>query len=204
MLSRKFVYYLYGLPNIVGCSLGLIGLGLYFFGIIDNYWLLIVLGLYGAGVIGTPSPQIATIEFKQDWDEGQVISALEKLMLELKGNVNNEIYTLVAAIHDKVVSLLPKLADQSIPTEASFNIRKIATDYLPETIFNYLKLPRIYSSMHQSKSGDSPKNVLIQQLTLLDNELEKLTIDLHQEEYNTMLSHGKFLQSKFGEAQLFE
>lgn len=47
--SQRPVLFFYGTNNIAGCLLALGGLVLYFGGVIEAYWWLIVAGLYGRG-----------------------------------------------------------------------------------------------------------------------------------------------------------
>lgn len=53
-MKRRLLLFLYSTPHIVGSVLGLLGLGLFFAGIIKSYWYFIVAGLYVIGVLATP------------------------------------------------------------------------------------------------------------------------------------------------------
>jgi len=44
--KQRILLFLYSTPNIVGSLLGILGLALFFFGVIGRFWLLIVVGLY--------------------------------------------------------------------------------------------------------------------------------------------------------------
>ena len=46
---QRLLRYLYSNKNLVGSAGGLVGLGLFFTGVVGELWPLVVAGLYGAG-----------------------------------------------------------------------------------------------------------------------------------------------------------
>src|SRR5258708_29930046 len=58
-IGERLRLFLYGRGNMVGSLLALGGLGLFFGGVIHSYWLAIVAGLYGVGVLGWPRNYLA-------------------------------------------------------------------------------------------------------------------------------------------------
>jgi len=53
-MPRAFWIWFYSTGNLLGSALALIGLGLYFTGLIDRWWWLIVPGLYLSGLLLAP------------------------------------------------------------------------------------------------------------------------------------------------------
>ena len=67
-------------PNIVGSILGIVGLLLFFTGLIQDFWLLIVAGLYLIGVLGTPNDPTFDLSFRNQVIVDEIRTALEKLV----------------------------------------------------------------------------------------------------------------------------
>jgi len=89
--GRCLLLFLYGAPNIVGCVLGLMGLGLYFAGIIHDYWLLIVVGLYAGGWLATPRPADQELRLSHELDAEALRASLDELLASIRHRVPADI-----------------------------------------------------------------------------------------------------------------
>ena len=63
--GTRLLLFLYSTPNIVGSALGVVGLGLFFGGVIDDWWLAIVAGLYAVGWLATPRDRELEIALRE-------------------------------------------------------------------------------------------------------------------------------------------
>ena len=84
-MGDRLIRWFYGIPNMVGIVLALVGLGLYIGGAISGFLVpLIVIGLYLLGAIVTPKPKgiggLKTLD--GDVDPGQIKSALNRIVAE--------------------------------------------------------------------------------------------------------------------------
>ncbi|PVV15668.1 MAG: hypothetical protein B6D72_01935, partial [gamma proteobacterium symbiont of Ctena orbiculata] len=77
-MPKSWLFYLYSTGNILGSALGLVGLVLFFFGIINDYWTLIVLGLYVVGY--RLAPKHANIHLDTKLAKEDELKAAEKLV----------------------------------------------------------------------------------------------------------------------------
>ncbi len=84
---QKFLLYLYGTPNIIGCLLGILGLALFFTGIINQFWFLIVIGLYAIGVLATPRSPSYELSMKNQLTADDIREELDDLIREIMGKV---------------------------------------------------------------------------------------------------------------------
>lgn len=80
-----------------------------------------------------------------------------------------------------------------------FEVRKIAFDYLPDTVNQYLQLPPALARSQQLSSGKTAEESLNDQLNLLDRALHDLAKSLFEKDAQGLLVHGRFLKEKFAE-----
>ena len=61
----------------------------------------------------------------------------------------------------------------------------------------YLKLPTAYARFHSIRNGKTPKDLLLEQLEILDAEMLNVVVDLHKNDTQALITHGRFLKDKF-------
>lgn len=203
-MSRQVLLYLYGWPNMVGSTLGLLGLLLYFSGLIKSYWLPIVVGLYAIGVIATPRRRDDHLKLSQEMDVEAIRRSLDELVAKIRKRVAPEILGKVESITQSIVAILPQIASASRADEAAFNVRQTALAYLPETLEGYLRLPPAFARLHPIRDGKTPKQILFEQLDLMDLRMKEIVSDFHRNDAERLLAHGRFLESKFRQTSLFD
>ena len=77
------------------------------------------------------------------------------------------------------------------------DIQRIAFDYLPDTLKEYLKLPESLARSASIRQGGTAEMHLLEQLTLLDQTLHDFSRSLFVEDAKGLLIHGRFLREKF-------
>jgi hypothetical protein len=195
--QQRFLLYLYSNGNILGSILGLVGLGLYFTGIIHDFWLLIVIGLYGIGVLAAPRNETQELRLRHQLDSEELRGELEELVHAIRRRVPKEVYERVVSIKNTIVEILPFLQRLDESNYNLYTIRQTALEYLPETLENYLKLPRAYASMHVIKEGKTAQKLLVEQLDLLDEEMKSIAQEFYRNNTEELVAHGRFLEEKF-------
>lgn len=80
-----------------------------------------------------------------------------------------------------------------------FEVRKIAFEYLPDTLNQYLQLPPSMAQTQRLNSGKTAEESLNEQLNLLDGALHDLAKSLFEKDAGGLLVHGRFLKEKFAE-----
>jgi hypothetical protein len=202
-LKPRLLLYLYGAPHIVGSSLALLGLGLYFAGVINSFWYLIVAGLYVAGVFLVPAGREHSLKLHREAKVSEIRKTLEHLLLSLRGKVVNAVYERVQSIVVSIQQVLPRLEQADASDHDAYTIREMALTYLPETLENYLKLPRAYARFHPVRDGKTSKELLLEQLAVLDAEMQQVVEDVNRDKVNTLQAHGRFLRNRFGHSDRF-
>jgi len=189
--------FLYSTPNIIGSALGIVGLLLFFLGIIHNFWFLIVVGLYGIGVLATPHSPTYELSLKNQLTVDDIRQELNDLVRKIQGKVPKEIMDLVLSIKTSIFEVLPQIVDLSSGDQNIYLIKQTSLDYLPATLQNYMNLPPAYASLHPVQDGKTPKQLLIEQITLLDDKMKEVVQAINNNDTQKLLVQGQFLKDKF-------
>jgi len=199
--TSRFWLFLYSSPNIAGTVLALGGLALYFFGIIKSYWPLIVSGLYLGGYLGWPRSEHLHLQLSNDLQEAQIGKELEELERKIKRRLPEELRDKVHSITQQIGELLPRVDDDP---QHRHVLVQTATNYLPRMLEHYLNLPATFARFHPMKNGKTARQLLLEQLTLLDEQLRHIALDLHQGDAEALLTHSRFLKEKFADDQTWK
>ena len=143
-MKQKILLYLYGTPNIVGSVLGLIGLVLFLLGVIKDFWILIVIGLYAIGAVGTPRNPTIQLSMSQALDTKSIIEFLNKLVGSVEKKLSLPVYTKLSDLRDILVQIIPKLKEMEGTSHQLHAVQQTVTDYIPGLLESYLKLPPAY------------------------------------------------------------
>jgi hypothetical protein len=200
-LSRRtrFLLFLYGSRNIAGCALALAGLGLYFVGIIDRFWLLIVAGLYGIGYLAAPGSRSLDLSLGQALDTDAIDEALDRLLRHSKKALEADVFVLVTSIVESIRAMLPRLAHGAgVGDRTLFDVRQTALDYLPATLERYSGLPNGFRRLHTLADGRTAHDLLKEQLVLLDSKMKEVVTSVHEGDTDALAANGRFLQERFG------
>ena len=196
----RVLLYLYSRKNIVACLLALLGIALFFLGVIGPVWPAVVVGMYLVGALATPSgrtPNLLGGEAPSD-----IRAALDHQVSAVKGKVPDDVYRKVVAIQQTILSILPKIDRLGPGSQDAFIVQKTATDYLPSTLQAYLNLPRTYATLHRMADGRTASQVLLDQLTILDSKLEEVADAVNKNDTDALLANGRFLEDRFGGSAL--
>jgi hypothetical protein len=197
MNRQQRLLFLYSTPNIVGSALGILGLLLFFVGLIHNYWFFIVVGLYAIGILATPRNPTYDLHLRNQLSAEEVQAELENLLRSIQNKVPKDILDKVSSIKTSIVSILPTIIDVNSGDYNIYVIRQTALEYLPEALQNYLNLPPAYANLHPVKNGKTARQLLADQLDLLDQKMKEVVDDLHRNDTQQLLIHGRFLEEKF-------
>jgi len=196
-LRQRFYLFLYGSGNILGSLFGLIGLGLFFAGLIKLYWLAIVGGLYLLGFLLAPANRRLDLKVGSQMGEEAILDALEGMMKTVRKKAPKEVLAILESIRQSFTDILPRLANNAGTPYEVHVIRQTALVYLPEMLETYLALPPAFARLHPVKDGKTATRILVEQLELLDTEMKKLSEDILRDDTEALLAHGAFLKEKF-------
>lgn len=193
--------YLASAKNIFGCLLALVGLVLYFVGVLAKLWPLVVVALYVIGVLVAPR-RPATELLRLGFDPSGVRSALNRVRKECRDRAPTEISVRVNGIAETIEGILPNVGKLSGASQELFILQRTATDYLPTAVESYLSLPRDYANSHPIEEGKTARQVLLEQLDLLSAQMNEVADAVARNDVDRLLAHGRFLEERFGSSQL--
>jgi hypothetical protein len=199
-MQQRVVKYLYSTKNIVGSLLAIVGLVLFFTGVVGALWPVIVIGLYLIGVLVTPGT--ATVDLRSGFDPDDVRHALDHEVHAVSGRVPADILAKVQNIQQIILGILPRTGALPPGSPELFVVERTATDYLPTSLESYLNLPRAYATLHPVQDGKTAKQVLLDQLSLLESKMTEVADDVHRNDTDRLLANGRFLEERFGRSAL--
>jgi hypothetical protein len=200
-MREKLTRWVYGAPNLVGCALVLVGVGLFMAGVISGPLVApIVGGLYLLGAVATPRPKGLKTEVHVPGavDPIELKTSLDDLVSESLDRLPDTLATKVAAIRQTILDILPKVNDSTIDRQDLFALEKTVTEYLPETLDNYLTLPRGYANNRVVANGKTAEQLLAGQLDLINQKMQAISEAVAKDDLSKLLAQGRFLEERFG------
>ncbi|TCN38826.1 hypothetical protein EV644_108221 [Kribbella orskensis] len=137
-----------------------------------------------------PIPRAPTNE-----DLLQALVRVEQLVAD--GAVPAVVASRVGRVVRTVRETIPRLGNLGGSAQA-YSVMATATDYLPEAIGGYLRLPRQWADSRPVDRGKTSLMILIDQLDLLGSTMDKVFDAVNRADAAALIAHGRFLQEKFG------
>lgn len=193
----RLLLFLYSARNLAGCCLALVGLGLFFLGIIRDWWLPITCGLYAAGWLAAPADDALEFRVRNEVTQANLTGSLDELLELAEGRLPREAMSRLEHIRSVIQDLAPRICSGAMATDHAVALTNAVTKDLPETIGNYLRLPQAFAAMHAIQGGKTCKALLLEQLGLLDRHLTKMADCVYRGDADALLVNGRFLREKF-------
>ncbi|MFZ4626282.1 MAG: hypothetical protein ACOYNF_18850 [Rhodoferax sp.] len=193
----RVLLFLYSTRNLVGSSLAIVGLALFFAGVISDWWFPIVLGLYAVGWLAAPGSHELALQVRNEATQANLVDSLEELISESKARLPAEASERLSRIHGVVTDLAPKLFSGDVSMVHVVTLVNAVTRDLPGTIRNYLRLPTAFANMHVVEQGKTSKQLLLEQLDILDAQLSKIATNIYKDDAEALVVNGWFLKEKF-------
>jgi hypothetical protein len=198
-VKQLALLYLYSTRNIVASCVALIGPALLFTGVIADFWLPLTIGLYAAGYFATPGPRVMDTDVAQSLSLEALIEQLDHVIKQAKPQLPSAMATQLDSIRASISEVLPRLSEGQSFDNNLFTVRETVVRYLPETLANYLALPAAYRTTHVLKDRKTARDLLREQLTVLDDQMHAVVANVASGDAEALLANGKFLEAKFRE-----
>jgi hypothetical protein len=198
--GQRLLRYLYSNKNLVGSAGGLAGLALYFTGLVGDLWPVVVGGLYGVGALATPPTR--TFDLHSGLDPGNLNRAMAEQERRLRGRVPDDVLAAVGRVHGQVREVLERRHALPPGSHDAFVVERTALDYLPTALESYLNLPRGYANRVPVSNGRTPRQILLDQLALLEAKLGEVIEAIAKGDTDRLLAHGRFLEDAFAPSEL--
>ena len=116
------------------------------------------------------------------------------------GSVPAAVQSRVKRVAETVRQTMPRLRNLGLGSADAYSVMATATDYLPEAIGGYTRLPRKWADSRPVENGKTSLMLLIDQLDLLGATMDKIFDAVVRVDADALIAHGRFLQEKFGHA----
>jgi hypothetical protein len=199
-LKLRLLLFLYSTANIAGCALALLGPALLFAGVIGPGWGFITAGLYGAGwAVGWAGRRAPEVErrIEDSLTVEQTLEHLDRLVQQVQPQLSADMQAHLASVRTSVAEVLPRLVGARSHDADLFTVRETVLRYLPETLANYVALPPAFRSTQALKDGKTARQLLGEQLALLDEKMLEIVANVSSADAQALLANGKFLEMKF-------
>src|SRR5262249_15058401 len=107
-------------------------------------------------------------------DPGNLRKTLDGIAKRVRGKVPADIQAKVDAIATTVDGVLPRAGQLAPGSQELFVLQRTVEDYLPTSLQAYLNLPRVYASVHPIENGKTARQVLSDQLDLLQQQMNEV------------------------------
>ena len=196
-VKMRVLLFLYSTRNLVGSALALGGLGMFFAGVIFDWWFPIVAGLYAVGWLAVPGDKDLELRVRREASQADLIESIDELIGEANGKLPHDAVDRLHKIKETVDVLAPKVFNGSIAMTSAISLTNAITRDLPETVQNYLRLPSAFATVHVLDGGKTCKQLLLEQLDLLSGQLVKIAESVYKDDADALVVNGRFLQEKF-------
>ena len=130
-----------------------------------------------------------------------LLAALDRVgQMVTAGAVPAVVASRVDRVSRTVRDTIPRLANLGAGSPQAYSVMATATDYLPEAIGGYLRLPREWADNRPVDRGKTSLMLLIDQLDLLGATMDKVYDAVNRADAAALIAHGRFLEEKFGHA----
>jgi len=196
-LKLRALLAFYSSANITGCLLALAGPALLFAGVIGYGWLPITAGLYAVGwLLGRRAPELER-QIEASLSIEETLARLDGVIAQARPYLTEEMSASLASVRTSVAEVLPRLVGGGVHDNDLYTVRETVLRYLPETLANYAALPPAFRASHALKDGKTARQLLADQLALLEGKLREVVANVAASDAQALLANGQFLEMKF-------
>jgi hypothetical protein len=193
----KLPLYLYTNKNIAGCICALVAVIAYLAGIVHDFWWEIAIGAYAVPALAIPGQRETGVSLSRQMSDAEVVDNLKHLADRCQKLLPPDTATDVVEICGMLETAIPAISGKNYPDQLAHDVRTTATEYLPQTIDAYLRMPPAYRNIKKVQDGKTATQVFGEQVTLLKSHLQAVVNDLATNDANALLANGRFLREKF-------
>ena len=158
--------------------------------------------MYATGYFVAARPRQKPLAPQQVSDAPALRSSLDEMLDAIHKRVAVDVYYLVRSIRDSVVFTLENSGAAAETDPDVHLVRRTATTYLPEALSTYLSLPRRYAETKRLEDGRTSHDVLMDQLSLMDEQTRRVATNLIRNNSQRLVTHGKFIDERYAPSTL--
>ncbi|MCX4456478.1 hypothetical protein OG585_28270 [Streptomyces sp. NBC_01340] len=196
--NKNPLRYLESRKNLTGSACGLVGLALTFAGVAGPYWPVVVAGLYGAGALIAPPERPPLPDFP---DPSAQLEELRGDFGRLREYLDGvELPPAAAGRLTELTELLTALLDPGWVAEVLAQdpegvhaLSRAVRQDIPEAVDTFVRT-RWWTRL--TPGTEPPERHLERQLTLLQEEADRLAVALREVEARRQESHTRYLEDR--------
>ncbi len=192
--------------NIVGSILAALALvGQVVFGL-GVFWPLVVVAAYAVGALLAPRERIdLRLGLGAGASADELAAQLKLLRRSMRGEarrLDDDANVILGRILDVLDDIVGRWGELAGAPDQSHVVEQMITDYLPTSIQTYVNLPRTFALSSRVEGRKSAHDELIDQLTLLEQESDRIRTAVYSKEVEKLGDQGRFLRDKFARSSL--
>jgi len=130
--------------------------------------------------------------------EEEISTALDMMDDKVASSaLSSAVVSRVSRITTRLRETLPRMTNTGLTSLEQYSLIATATSYLPQTVGSYVRLPRDWADTRPVDAGRSSLLVLIDQLDLLGETVDKIYDAVLAKDAEALVIHGRFLAEKF-------
>ena len=146
-----------------------------------------------------PEPVVDEVVLDRVPTEEDLLAALDATDASGAGGaVPAPVASRVRRITRTVRETLPRVRNLGLGSAEAYAVTATATDYLPEALEAYTRLPRQWADSRPVEDGLTSLMLLINTLDLLASSMDAIFDAAVRVDANALVVQGRFLQEKFG------
>jgi hypothetical protein len=158
-----------------------------------------IAALYAVGYLLIPGERGVAFTMMDERDTHQIKQGLSDLVYSIRFRVANDVQ---AAVEDCVRAINLTLPPEGAPGMTAIDptvmlIRQTALHYVPQALDTYLAIPRMYAERVVVQDGKTARDVLIEQLRMIEQKMRETAEAMYQYDASKLLSNARFLQDRF-------
>lgn len=135
-----------------------------------------------------PPPEPAPVSYSK---------RLRNLIDQHRSRLSEPVVTRLDYILTLVDELEGLLEDIEKGSSQRHTIEQTVESYVPDLLDRYVRLPHEFATHHLLPSGQTPRDLVIEQLDLLTGELKGLRGAAYERRTDDLIAHGEFLKARF-------
>ena len=199
-LAQRALRFLVSRKNIGATFLGLIGVALLALGITGGVLGIgLIVGLYAAGYLLIPREKGVTLTLFDESDSRQIREGLNELIHSIRFRVSPDVEGAVEDVVRSIILTLPPEEQKGFSAidPTVMLIRQTALHYVPKLLDDYLAIPRMYAERVAISDGKTAKDVLIEQLRVIEEKMKETYLAMYRSDADRLLANARFLQERF-------
>jgi hypothetical protein len=130
-------------------------------------------------------------------DTGRLRRSLDESVAIGRTKLSAPALSKVQSIRRTVLEILPRVDAMTDDVESLYLVEQTVLDFLPTALASYLELPREYATTEVIGDGKTAQEILLEQLTLLDDTMRDIASGLNRQGSDRLVAHGRFLEDRF-------